>query len=182
MKTQTIVLTAFVLLGIATAQASEPGMARQEGEAFHGAFAANVTGDLATDIASAAAQDEPARAQNLLEAPKRKNPVVTGLMSLAVPGAGQIYTGNYLRGALYLLAEAAAITAGVVYNNKGDRKTDEFQTYADAHWSAVKYVQFLNTYAGKYRTNKDNAKIAIDPNTSLRPWQRVDWNAINAYE
>ncbi len=74
--------------------------------------------------------------------PKKKSPVKAGLFSLLVPGAGQFYNGNYIISAIFVVAEASLIAAAVIYNNKGNRKTDEFQNFANQHWSVKTYAQW----------------------------------------
>jgi hypothetical protein len=144
--------------------------------------AGKLTGSLSADLASVTVQDPGTPKASVMVAPAKKNPFIAGVASLAIPGSGEVYAGEYAKAAVFFVAEVAGITAGILYNNKGDKRTTEFQNYADNHWSAVKYAEYLNTWAGTYRADKKNAQIAIDPNTSLPPWQRVDFNAINAYE
>jgi hypothetical protein len=137
----------------------------------------NLTGDMVTDLVMAqSGQDNPPALQTTPQTASRKNAIVGGLMSLAVPGAGEVYAGEYTKAAVFFVAEMAGITWGILYDNKGDRRTNEFQDYANIHWSAVKYAEFLNNYAAQYRTNKDNAKIDL---TAPRD---VLWAQINAYE
>jgi hypothetical protein len=170
MKARMIVVSGcFFVLGLATHV-----MAADNG--------AKLTGRLDVDLAGLSMQEGVAGQPVLTLPAQKKSPIIAGFASLALPGAGEVYSGSYVKGAVFFVAEVLGVTAGILYNNKGDRRTNEFQDYADNHWSAVKYAEYLNTYAAKYRTNKDNAHIYIDPNTSLKPWQRVDFGAINAYE
>lgn len=137
-----------------------------------------LTGSLTADLSalSPMQMQDPQPVQTMLQLPQKKNPIVGGLLSLAVPGAGEAYAGAYAKAAIFFAAEVAGITWGILYDNKGDRRTNEFQDYANAHWSVVKYAEFLNTYAAKYRTNKDAAKI------DLNAPRDVMWAQINAYE
>lgn len=105
---------------------------------------------------------------------ERKSPLLAGVLSFVVPGAGEIYTGQYLKAGIFLALEVAVITTAISYDNKGDKKTIEFQNYADDQWSVVKYAQWLNTHKG--------ANITIDPNIALKPWERVNWEELNAAE
>lgn len=114
----------------------------------------------------------------------KKSPVLAGILSLLVPGAGEIYTGEYLRAGIFVALEAAVLTTAVIYDNKGDRKTNEFQDYADAYtnpdhnWSVVRYAEWLN----QYEITDPNKKININPDESLAPWDRVNWSELNAAE
>jgi len=112
--------------------------------------------------------------------PSKKSPVLSGVLSALIPGAGQIYNGDYWIAAAFVAVEAALVTTAVVYDNKGDDQTTYFQNYADDytnpdhHWSVVNYAEWLNTY--------HDGNIEINPDETLPPWQRVDWNQVNAAE
>jgi hypothetical protein len=113
-----------------------------------------------------------------------KSPLAAAGMSLVIPGAGQAYTGSYWKAGIMVCAEIAAITFAVAYTKKGDNKTTEFQNYADEHWSAVRYAEWIKAYGTDY--SPDAAAIAsaitINPDVSLPPWQRVNFAQINAWE
>lgn len=123
---------------------------------------------------------EPVTPQFMYAVENKKSPILAGLMSLLIPGSGEIYTEEYLKAGIFLAIEAAVITTAVVYDNKGDNKTIEFQNYADDYtnpehnWSVVKYAEWLNQYEG--------ASIPINPDESLPPWERVSWEDVNASE
>jgi len=110
----------------------------------------------------------------------KKSPILAGVLSFLIPGAGEIYTEEYLKAGIFLAIEAAVVTTAVVYDGKGDDKTIEFQNYADAYtnpehnWSVVRYAEWLNQYEG--------ANIAINPDINLPPWERVSWEEVNAAE
>ena len=90
--------------------------------------------------------EEPNNPQFSLAVENKKSPVLAGVLSLLIPGAGEIYTEEYLKAGIFLAIEAAVITTAVIYDGKGDDKTTEFQNYADDytnpdhHWSVVKYA------------------------------------------
>jgi len=106
---------------------------------------------------------------------EKKSVFLAGLMSLVVPGTGEIYAGDYLKAGIFMAVEAAVITTALIYDKKGDDQTDKFEGYADENWSVVKYAKWLNTHR--------NAQIAIDETTpGLKPWERVDWNQLHIYE
>lgn len=114
----------------------------------------------------------------------KKSPFLAGLMSLVIPGAGEIYAEEYLKAGIFVAIEAAVITTAVIYDGKGDDKTIEFQNYADDyqnpdhHWSVVKYAEWLNLY----EIVDKSKKITIDPDETLPPWKRVNWTQLNAAE
>lgn len=109
----------------------------------------------------------------------KKSPLLAGLFSVILPGAGEFYAESYYKSAVFFALEAALVTFAVVYNKKGDDKTKEFENYADnitdkSGWSVVRYAQWINQYKGK--------NIQINPNTNLNAWDRVNWNELNAVE
>jgi hypothetical protein len=104
----------------------------------------------------------------------RKSPMLAGLFSLLIPGAGELYAGEYLKAAIFLAVEAAVITTAIVYDRKGDNKTNEFENYADREWNVVKYAEWLNEYR--------DGNIAILNDPGLQPWERVNWDELNAAE
>ena len=106
--------------------------------------------------------------------PGKKSPVLSGVLSVILPGAGQVYNEDYLIAGIFVALEAALITTAVVYDNKGDDQTASFQAFADKNWSVVDYAEWLNTYG--------DADIQINPDESLPPWERVSWSELNAAE
>jgi hypothetical protein len=114
----------------------------------------------------------------------RRSPVLAGALSLVLPGAGETYAGSYLLGAAFLALEAAGWFFAIRYNGRGDDATISFQNYADAHWSVVRYAQWLNSYAKNFDGSEDRlTQIPIDLATpGLSDWQRVDWGTMNKVE
>jgi hypothetical protein len=106
-----------------------------------------------------------------------KSPLTAALYSAVIPGAGQWYTESYFEGVGFISAEIALWLVYAVYNSKGDKTTADFQNYADLHWSVVQYAQWMKQY---FPTQSGN--IAINPNSNLPPWERVDWSQINDAE
>ena len=112
--------------------------------------------------------------------PGKKSPLLSGVLSAIVPGAGQFYNEDYWIAGIFVAVEAGLITTALIYDKKGDDQTQFFQNYADDynnpdhHWSVVDYAEWLNTY--------HNKNIQINPDESLPPWQRVNWAELNAAE
>jgi len=105
----------------------------------------------------------------------KKSPFLAGVLSLIIPGAGEIYTGEYLKAAVFIALEAGLVTAGLIYDKKGDDKTSEFQNYADQYWDVVKYADWI--------VDNTQQEIDIDKNTQgLLPWERVNWQQLNNAE
>jgi hypothetical protein len=102
------------------------------------------------------------------------SPLTAGLLSAVVPGAGQFYTKNYWQSAAFFGAEVLTWVVYAVYEKQGNQRTDAFQQYADAHWSAAQYATWMNINYGQ--------AININPDQSLKSWQRVNWNDLNNAE
>lgn len=136
-----------------------------------------LVGSLSTDskILSKSFQNTQVNYEISFEQQKKVNPMFAGLLSLIVPGAGDIYVGNYWRGVAFLAIEAATISVALIYENKGDDKTTEFQNYADQNWSVVRYAKFLNEHVS-------GSRIPISVDENLAPWLRVNWDSLNAVE
>ena len=117
----------------------------------------------------------------------RKSPVLAGLLSAAVPGAGQFYNEDYWKAAIFVALEGALITSAVIYNNKGDDQNAKFEAYADDYtnpdhnWSVVRYAQWLIDYKGADPTNIRTDNWPVE-DTRVPPWERVNWEALNAAE
>ena len=114
--------------------------------------------------------------------PDKKSPALAGVMSAVLPGSGELYVGEYIKAAIFFVVEAALITTAVVYDNKGDDQTAEFQVFADENWSVVKYSNYLNDHQNELGIPEGcNINITGDPN--LPPWERIEnWNEINFCE
>lgn len=112
----------------------------------------------------------------------KKSPFLAGVLSLAVPGVGELYAGSYWLAALFASIEGAAWYFNIDQTRKGDEQTDIYRAYADEHWNLVKYAEWLNANAKNFDGGEDAVPIAIDPDESLPPWERVDWDAMHTTE
>lgn len=144
-------------------------------------FTGNLSVDLfaKTELANSPylSPDEPA-------AHSRKSPFLAAGLSLAVPGAGQWYTGRYWEAVAFFAADVAAWVLAANYDKKGDRQTDFFQNFADANWSVVDYAQYAEDRLVPYIPDPDNRSFHwLKPGTEgLAPWLRVDWGELNRME
>ncbi len=73
-----------------------------------------------------------------------KSPARALIYSLVLPGVGQYYCESYIKGAAMTLLEVAFWGLYFYYNGKGDKKTDEYEAYADEHWSEALYREWLS--------------------------------------
>ncbi len=112
----------------------------------------------------------------------KKSPFLAGVMSAVIPGSGEVYAGSYWLAALFAAVEGGLWYYNIDQNGKGDDQTAVYRSYADGHWSVVKYAEWLNANAKDFPGGENAVQIAIDPNESLPPWERVDWDAMHTTE
>jgi hypothetical protein len=118
---------------------------------------------------------------------ERRAPLVPMLMSLVLPGAGEVYLG-YKRGFLQIALDAAT-WYGIVHNaDQGRDKRDEYYAFADAHWFEEKLdAAYDVTYLDRQEPNYDYSQVVgvgttyfgfnryDDPETGLPLWvSKVD--------
>ena len=141
----------------------------------------NFTGSLSADsrLILNEYQDNAVQQSSFESSADKKSVVLAGVLSGILPGAGEVYIGgttNYIKAGAFFLIEAVSIYFSISYNQRGDAQTNFFQNFADQRWSVVKYAQWIND------NNTTGIQVTINPNTSLPPWQRVDWASLNAAE
>jgi hypothetical protein len=111
------------------------------------------------------------------ESPKKKSPFLAGVFSAILPGSGEFYSEQYIKSAVFLGIEAAAIIVGLINDKKGDDKTNEFQSYANMNWSAARYARW--TLVHTRAINPD-----VDPSTFnvFNSNGQVVWSELNRLE
>ncbi|MDZ7763981.1 MAG: hypothetical protein U5K00_06085 [Melioribacteraceae bacterium] len=115
--------------------------------------------------------------EEIILAENRKSPFLAGLLSLALPGAGEFYNGDYLKSALFIAVEAAAITVGIIYDGKGDDKTEFYQNYANENWSVKKYAEWTIDNANRINSQVDPSNYNVFNNDGS-----VNWSELNSLE
>ena len=70
---------------------------------------------------------------------KMKKPAVGILLSAAVPGAGELYAGKWIKGAIFMSAEIILWIGYGHFSGEGQEYEDTFHAYADAHWSEERW-------------------------------------------
>jgi len=112
-------------------------------------------------------------------------------MSALLPGTGQIYVGApWWRPLLYGAIEAAGWAGFGLWTARGNRATDDFHRFADAHWDVTRYVEWISAnYAGWSADAVDHAaagealaRIYRSHDTTIPPWDRIDFSALNQLE
>ncbi len=107
---------------------------------------------------------------------ERKSPLSSALLSAAIPGAGQFYNNDYLKAALFLAVEVGAVAAAIIYNQKGDDKTEEFENYANENWSVERYARWTIQNAQNINPN-----VNVD-NYNVFNGNNVNWDELNRLE
>ena len=108
---------------------------------------------------------------------EKKSPYLAAALSFVLPGAGEYYSENYLKSAIFLAAEVTAITVGLIYDKKGDDQTISFQNYANQHWSAKRYAEWTVV-------NAQNINSSVDPSqyNVFKSDGSVNWSELNRLE
>jgi len=65
------------------------------------------------------------------------------LYSFLVPGLGEYYSGSKIKAGLFIAFEALTWVQYTSNHSSGVKKEDEFQDFANLHWSATDYIVFL---------------------------------------
>ncbi|MFZ1730077.1 MAG: hypothetical protein WBQ23_00050 [Bacteroidota bacterium] len=112
----------------------------------------------------------------------KKSPFLAALFSVVIPGTGELYAGSYWLAGLFAALEGAGWYFNISQNKKGDDETTIFEIYADQHWSAVKYAEWLNANAKNYPGGENAVHIDINPDESLPHWERINWDQMHATE
>ncbi len=145
----------------------------------------SLTGNLRVDLLSLSAADslpqtQTVMVQNSVDHSKFKSPLLAAGMSMVLPGAGEFYSDRFLKSGIFLAIEVATVATAIVYNNKGNNKTAEFQNYADQHWSAVDYATWIQVNGAKYEVSGETYP-AITPEV-LKAVASYDFSVINIWE
>jgi hypothetical protein len=117
-----------------------------------------------------------------------KTPWLAGLLSLAVPGAGEVYSESYVKGAIFFGVEIGSWITAYIYNKKGNDQTTKFENYANEHYSVVRYAQWVLDNLGSLNPSLDpntyEEKIFryTPPDNCGPPFPCINWNELNGLE
>lgn len=136
------------------------------------------TGVMNNDVKQIINMPIPARPVILTDvAPNKKSIFLAGVMSAILPGAGEFYSEQYIKSAIFLGIEATAIIVGIIYNKKGNDQTTFFQNYANQNWSVVRYAKWTLVHANSINSNINPANYNVfDGNGN------VVWSELNRLE
>lgn len=108
----------------------------------------------------------------------KKSIFLAGLFSAVLPGAGEFYTENYLKSAIFVAIEAVAIYVALQNDKKGDEKTSEFEAYANQNWDVERYAAWSVA-------NAQNINTAITDVSQYHVFDNqgnVNWTELNRLE
>ena len=108
----------------------------------------------------------------------KKSPLLAGALSFVIPGAGEFYSENYIKSAVFVAVEAAAITIGLIYDKKGNDQTNFFQNYAELNWSVLRYAQWTLIHLKELNPNLN----PIDYQNKVIQNGKVNWDELNKLE
>ncbi|MCX7984773.1 MAG: DUF5683 domain-containing protein [Bacteroidetes bacterium] len=111
---------------------------------------------------------------------QKYSPLKAALFSAVIPGAGQFYTKSYFQSALFFSAEVLFWILYVQYNRKGYIQTENFERFADEHWSVLRYTRWIETF---YPAQFDPSVILGNPSNDVHnPWEYINWSKLNEVE
>ncbi len=117
--------------------------------------------------------------QDVQSAPGLRSVPLAFGMSAILPGAGQMYNGQWGKAIAAVALEAAVVTGYVVLRRKGFNAEDVFKTEAHLNWSPARYARWLNGYT-EFLEQEHGANITAPPITILTgvDFERPgDWTA-----
>jgi len=83
-------------------------------------------------------------AEDNIQVKKKQKSVGLGvLLSAIIPGAGELYGGNYLKAGIFFGIEVLAWATFAYFTGKGNTKQDEYQAYAEEYWDVRTYARWL---------------------------------------
>ena len=109
---------------------------------------ARLTGELPADTRHF--QDDFAGGTANVGTSSGRSPAVPMLLSLVLPGAGELYLGHK-RGFIQIALDAASWYGAISNASKGSDKKDEYYAYADDHWFEPKLQAAYDTEWGPDR-------------------------------
>ena len=95
-------------------------------------------------------------------APGRSVPLAFAL-SAVVPGLGQAYNRQWIRGAAALGLELAVVAAYGTWRSQGLQGRDEYQAMAHQYWSPLRYARWLNEYVQYLNVLPDDRPVDASP-------------------
>jgi len=156
-----------ILLGALGECAAGPAWDLERGELGSGSlWPESAVEDILDDLARAAVGEKvnlPTSQEEYLEPGEEgyKSPGRAFFMSLLLPGAGELYTGS-MRGLAFLGVEMLSWGGYLYYDNKGKDERSGYESFADLHYSRVRYERVIDEICGKYLSEPNSPCGACD--------------------
>jgi hypothetical protein len=93
-----------------------------------------------------------------------KSPKLAMLMSLLVPGLGQVYVKRYYKAGIFFALEATSIGFNVYFNNLGKKKLKDAHTFADKNYNDSLMLQYYKNLFNLFSEQEgpDTAQTYMD--------------------
>lgn len=82
----------------------------------------------------------------LFDSGKLRSVKTAFLLSILLPGTGELYAGNYYKAGAFFATEVALWTFFIIYNDKGNDGEDAYRVFADAHWQFEYYYSWFRGF------------------------------------
>lgn len=117
----------------------------------------------------------------------RSIPLAFGL-SAVVPGLGQAYNRDWVKGAVSAAIEAGLLAGYLIWNDRGAAGEEAYKEYAHAYWSPGRYASWINDYV-RFLNLEHGAAIEADPVgapsgvdfTTPEDWTAAQRQAVRAF-
>jgi hypothetical protein len=110
-------------------------------------------------------------ARNLKE---YRSPKLAMLMSLILPGSGEVYAQSNIWAAGFVIAEAAIIVEGASLAASATKKTNAAHSYANAHYSDSAEVHYMDSLHAYLKANgEDTLFTSIFDSADLSTYQNI---------
>ena len=93
------------------------------------------------------------------------------MMSLALPGAGQLYVGRKGKALAFLGVEVAAVLVWKHYLDLGEQETENFELFANVHWDFRDWVVNASLFQGG---EWDSIKVGTDGSHHLNYYVNLE--------
>lgn len=84
-----------------------------------------------------------------------KSPYLGALFSGLIPGTGEVYSKQYIKGAVFFAIEVGLWIAYSSYESKGNDQTAAYENFADQNWNVYQYAEWLKTAGGGFPLSGD---------------------------
>ena len=149
-----LVILGAMLTGAVAAQAQQSSWQWRQADLE----VARLTGEIPEDTRTFQSEFEGGTA-NVATTKSGKSPAIPMLMSLILPGSGELYLGHK-RGWIQIALDAASWYGAASYNQEGQDIADEYYAYADDHWFEEKLdASYDRNYLSRPDANFDYTDV-----------------------